>query len=217
MTDTLIAIITCGRNLEKRNAIRDTWMPWVKRLNSNVDVCFFMGNVSCPDFSVGDIVQLDCPDDYEHLPTKTLALVVYAAKRYSRIIKVDDDTYLLPTHGAVENLSSAMCVGSARRCPPWNDRIDYAQGGCYSLGEDGMSAVILNVSLFDTGMEDATVGRALHAHGIPLTHSNRIKTDFRHGVPAPGNDIIAAHKVTPDIMHQIHRNLELHLASEAAK
>jgi len=43
---TFVAVMTCARYLDRRNAVRDTWMPWVQKLKPGVDVKFFSGMVS---------------------------------------------------------------------------------------------------------------------------------------------------------------------------
>lgn len=200
MNRTLIAVMTCALYPQRRAAVRETWMSTPI---PGVDIRFFAGNVPIDE---ADVTRLWCPDDYYSLPLKTHALVVEALKAgYSQMIKVDDDTYLrLPD--AVAVLTDGHCVGNVRREPPHNLRISYPQGGCYSLSPRAMQAVITHSDYFTTGqLEDAMIGKALAAEQIPLKHSDRIKTHYQHGQPAPGNDIIAAHHVSPAVMRDIHR------------
>jgi hypothetical protein len=206
MHKILIAITSCPRYLDRRNACRDSWASWVTKLNpAGVDVRFFTGQEPCPaDDLVGDIIHLPCGDSYEGLPKKTQELVKWAlAHRYERLIKCDDDTFLSPMPEYLAELTKADCVGSLRVGPSWNSGIAYPQGGAYSLSLKAMRAVISQPQLFTTGIEDGAVGKALHCSGIQLSHCDRIKTDYRHGVPMPSNDIISAHKVTPQLMADI--------------
>ena len=48
MKRILIAVLTCSRYLDRRNAIRDSWMGWVKKLNMNVEIKFFSGSRTAP-------------------------------------------------------------------------------------------------------------------------------------------------------------------------
>jgi GT2 family glycosyltransferase len=202
----LIAVLTCSRYLDRRNAVRDSWMSWVRKLNDNLDVKFFSGTDPCPaDDMIGDIVHLSCPDDYEHLPYKTFELCKYAlANRYDNLIKVDDDTFLMPMPDYLAELTSVPCMASMRIDPPHNDRIKYPQGGCYSLDKRAMLAVVKQPLLFrQTGLEDALVGKALFSMGVPQIHSERIKTDHRLGFPSLDNDIISTHACSPDALREI--------------
>lgn len=198
---TLIAVMSCARYPDRRAAVRGTWMSLQR--DPNVDVLFFVG-LGSSAFEP-DVIHLLCHDDWNHLPQKTYAMVLYALERnYTRLIKVDDDTYLrLPD--ALTVLGAGDCVGSRRENPPHNELTPYPQGGCYSLSRRAMQAVVDEPGFFSgTGLEDGAVGKALHCRGIGITHTDRIKTDYRLGQPAPGNDIVAAHHVSPAVMRAIH-------------
>jgi hypothetical protein len=208
---TLIAVLTCARYLDRRNAVRDTWMPWVTKLNADVDVKFFSGKEPClADDSCGDIVHLYCPDTYDELPQKTLKLIEYTlAHGYDRLIKVDDDTFFAPLPEYFLAFEHDY-AGNVRQRPPHNDFVDYAQGGCYTLSRVAMEAVLAQ-GLPKTGLEDGNVGKALKAAGILPKMIDRCKTDYRHGQPRMGNDIISAHSMTPQIMHDIFDGVHLGL------
>lgn len=212
---TLIAIMTCPRYLDRRNAVRDTWMPFVERLNTDVDVKFFTGKEPClVDDGAGDIIHLDCPDTYDLLPQKTHALVTHAFKNgYDRLIKVDDDTYLMPLPEFIAELTKHQYFGSVRFNPGvYNDNVNYAQGGCYVLDRFAMQAIVLQKDLFQApGIEDGRVAKALSVIGIFPTHSDRIKTVYQHGIPRADNDIISAHAAPPDKMREIHDQNTLRL------
>jgi hypothetical protein len=197
---TLLAVMSCALYPERRAAVRETW--GASPLPLGVDLRFFVGVHA---LYANGTTPLPCPDDYASLPQKTYAIVRYALERnYERLIKVDDDTFLrLPE--ALELLAGADCVSHRRDNPPHNQFIAYPQGGCYSLSRHAMVAVLASPDLFTTGLEDAAVGRALQRHGIMLTHSERIKTDYRLGQPSKDNDIVSAHHATPAVMRDLYR------------
>ena len=62
---------------------------------------------------------------------------------------------------------------------------------------------VLEHGLPKTGLEDGNVGKALKAAGILPAGNDRIKSHYQHGIPKMGNDIIAAHTCTPQILHDI--------------
>lgn len=201
----LVAVLTCARYLDRRNACRDTWFPWVERLNENVTAKFFAGNVPClADDDVGDITHLYCSDGYQELPQKTLRLVEYAvANNFDFLVKADDDTFLMPLPEYLAALTAHDYVGNVRQHAPHNDNVDYAQGGLYCLSRVAMEAVLKH-GLPAIGLEDGNVGKALKAAGIlPVNLPERVKTDYRHGTPAIGNDVISAHSCTAQILHEI--------------
>jgi hypothetical protein len=196
---TLIAITTCTNNEERRVAVSATWMQLVP---DSVDAAFLTGR----DYGVsqfGDgLTHLDCPDTYRELPQKTLAIVRYAVDHdYELLIKVDDDTFLMPRPDYIAEFAKHDyfgCVGQR----------GYCQGGCYSLSHKAMHAVLKHADLFTTGLEDATVGRALHAEGISPTHTDRIKVSHARGFPRLNNDIISAHYCSPATLRNIFRNCD---------
>lgn len=186
---TLIAITTCARYSERRAAIRETWLPLVK----DADVCFVSG------VPIPDVVCLNVPDSYAELPQKTYATVCYAVDHgYDVLVKVDDDTFLLPY---VAEFAKQDCLCHVR--PSKNDNPCYPQGGCYSLSHRSMRAVLAHPELFTVGPEDLAVGQALAAEGISLAHTERIKTTVVFGHPAPWNNILAAHCCQPREMRRI--------------
>ncbi len=93
--DTLLCLYSCRAHLETRVAtIRQTWAPLLARMG--VPFLVFVGGGD--GTRGGDVVALDCPDDYEGLPQKTLAMMrwVYDNTRFSHLVKVDDDCLLDP-------------------------------------------------------------------------------------------------------------------------
>lgn len=189
---TLIAITTCAENQERQRAICETWL---RLLPDGEDARFISGR----DSGLG-IVSLDCPDSYRELPQKTLATVRYAVEHdYELLIKVDDDTFLMPRPEYLAEFGKHDYFGSV-------GRRSYCQGGCYSLGRRAMNAVLKHPEMFSIGMEDAAVGRALHAEGIAPTHTERIKVSHACGFPRPNNDIISAHYCSPATLHNIFRH-----------
>jgi len=41
----LVACLTCPKYLDRRQAVRDTWAPWVEKLNPDVTFKFFTGTI----------------------------------------------------------------------------------------------------------------------------------------------------------------------------
>lgn len=91
--DTMVTIISCRKYLETRKPlIASTYVARLKELGISY-VYVVGGDRTHLD---GDVLQLDCPDDYESLPEKVLAAVewVHRNTRHAFMFKIDDDCFL---------------------------------------------------------------------------------------------------------------------------
>lgn len=115
-------------------AVRDTWANDVKA-QPNMDLKFFYGEggTRTPE---ADEVFLKCPDDYEHLPHKTIAAVKWALDNgYDYILKCDSDSYLWPDRLAQEIAEFTGDYGGYQHG-------SVCSGGCgYILSRRAMEAV----------------------------------------------------------------------------
>jgi hypothetical protein len=199
---TLIAVTSCAKHAGRRAAVRETWVPHIR----DADVRFFVGS-GCSAGCAGDCIVLDCPDSYECLPQKTYRLIEYAESHgYTRLIKVDDDTFLSPRYVS-ELIGDHDCLAWVRHGAR-NAGIRYPQGGCYSLSRRAMLAVLKHPEMFRTGLEDGSVGRALQAEGIKLTHTDRVRPVRAMGHPKPDNTFISGHGFKPRDMRRIFNALK---------
>lgn len=179
---TLITIFTCPKYAERRTAVSETWLTLVP---NDVDTRF-----------------ADDPCSYAELPQKTYQTVRYAVDHgYDTLIKTDDDTFLMPLPAYLAEFAKHDCLCHVR--PAKNGNPAYPQGGCYGLSRRAMQAVMAHPELFTVGPEDLAVGQALATEGIPLTHTERIKSTVVFGHPAPWNNIIAGHCCPPREMRRI--------------
>ena len=183
-------------------AVRDTW--WNNN-HPNITKKFFYGTV--PGFKyqpLDDEVVLPVPDDYAHLPKKTMAICKWSLQNgFDYILKVDDDTYVYPDRAAVEVQSQS---------------IDFAghinggacSGGCgYYLSRRAMEAVVRN-PINSHWAEDVTVGMIMKAaHIAPIELPMHIPGYSDHWYMPNGFDpskintgIVCAHAVQPEIMRE---------------
>lgn len=90
---TLIAVVSAHTRKHWRDAIRNTWLPFVPK--EKADVRFFVGRG--PQLTLPDEVLLDCEDGYSGLPEKIRAIARWALDRgYDYVLKCDDDVVLRP-------------------------------------------------------------------------------------------------------------------------
>lgn len=75
-------------------ALRDTWLRDVAAFPF-VDYKLFFGVPHGGRPALEDEIYLNCPDDYEHLPHKTIALCKWAYEHgYEWVFKADDDSFV---------------------------------------------------------------------------------------------------------------------------
>jgi hypothetical protein len=83
-----------GKN-DRIEAVRETWAKDIEPFKEHVTLKFFYGkpDSGVPRELLEDEVLLPCPDDYEHLPHKTIEIARYAVREnYDFVFKCDDDT-----------------------------------------------------------------------------------------------------------------------------
>lgn len=91
--DTIVTIISCRKYIDERGpAIIDTWARKLQALG--IPYVFVIGGEEI--VLQGDVLQLDCPDDYEHLPEKVLATIRWVQENtnFGFMLKIDDDCFL---------------------------------------------------------------------------------------------------------------------------
>jgi hypothetical protein len=144
-------------------ALRDTWLKDIVPFNVHLEYKLFYGQPHTRP-ALPDEVYLSCPDDYEHLPDKTVAICRWAAEqdKYDYIFKCDDDTGVY-----VDRLVQELMT----------NRFDYAgythsnicTGGTgYWLSRRAYKEIARN-GLQDHWAEDVTVGKIMsHANIYPL-------------------------------------------------
>lgn len=89
----IIAILTCEKNKDRLEAVRETW---VKDFTDNSKVFYVFARPGGNTELTGNILYLDCPESYEEGPRKVVALYNFLIKNFDfdYIYKCDDDTYV---------------------------------------------------------------------------------------------------------------------------
>jgi GR25 family glycosyltransferase involved in LPS biosynthesis len=199
----LIGICSATGMKERRDAVRKTWFPDDK---NGIRACFFVGSVENAE---ADVVALDVPDDYKHLPAKVRAFYRYALEHFEFdwLFKCDDDTYvhierlreLAGTHDLVGNefLKSSK---------------PFASGGAgYLLSRRAVELLAKDDTLPTKGPEDVILTGRVLAEGLTWKATSRLCWNAKR-IPQPSNDVITCHWINPDKMtmiHQIVKSVEL--------
>jgi hypothetical protein len=117
-----IGIHISGSGNPRIDAVRDTWWKDIESFKAHVTGRFFYGAGPVEHLYKPDEVGLAVPDDYEHLPHKTIAICQWALENdFDYLFKCDDDTAVYIDHLIAEVLSQrfdyagfengAVCTG----------------------------------------------------------------------------------------------------------
>nr|WP_229583455.1 glycosyltransferase family 2 protein [Paracoccus sp. S-4012] len=112
--------MTCERYLDDRAAaVRKSYVTRLQELG--IPYVFVVGGGD--GAQAGDVVRLDCPDDYEHLPQKTLKAVEWVHRNtpHAFMLKIDDDCFL--------NVDEFLFSRSYRKFDYYGRRIHRPIGG----------------------------------------------------------------------------------------
>lgn len=228
----IILILSAPDNVEKRAAVRETW---VKFLGTDFLHLFIIGSKDISSAqrsqivkehkSFGDILLVPVVDAYGNLSLKVLRSFqeVNSVYDFTYLIKTDDDTFL-----NIQELKKALRLtpkqflywgyfsGNARvyRRGKWKelnwflcDRyLPYALGGAYILTKDLVDFIAKNGDNFRLyRSEDVTVGTWLAPLNVFRMHDTRFDTGtFTRGCQ---DDVIAVHDKSPDQLRIYHRRL----------
>lgn len=205
----LIAVVSCVRDKEGHQAIRDTWAK-----HSPVDVRFFVGR-GCVA-SEDDETSLDVPDDWNGLPQKVQAVCRWAQSRdYDFIFKTDTDSYVsIPRllESNFEKYHYSGCCGEQENVYP--DACFPANGGGYWLSRRAFEYLAENMNLgLGRNCEDWCVFLSLmKGAGIFVHHDLR----YRANRPQPGqapsayNDFIILHDAGQHSLRNPGKMIEAH-------
>jgi hypothetical protein len=183
-------------------AVRETWAKDVAAF-PNVTLKFFYGKPAdgYPREPLADEIFLNCADDYEHLPQKTIAICQWALTQdYAFIFKADDDSYVW-----VDRLIRELVENPPFDYAGYLNGMSASGGPGYWLSRRGAEIV---TKFSPRGWaEDQMVGQALNAANIaPVMLPNHRPGFAGHyfdlsNIPS---DAVCIHAVRPEGMYQLH-------------
>ena len=148
---------------DRIQALRDTWLKDVAKFPNATYKLFYGEGASRQPGS--DEVFLSIPDDYAHLPHKTIAICRYAKENdYDFVAKFDDDSFVWVDRLIHEILSSQWDYGGYL-----NGRVA-AGGPGYILSRRAFTIIADDCNSNSHWAEDCTVGKCLFYHNIQPVH-----------------------------------------------
>lgn len=185
---------------EQRRACRLAWLN--KLMPANVQAVMVVGR-GLP--VVEPLVrQLEVDDDFWHLPAKMKAAFkeVLRSSDFDWLVKCDDDSFMhlerLVQYVAQLPVGSRDIYGA-----PTRRRDCVCGGGGYVIHRDTVAAIAADSALPDCGREDVEVCKAVMRAGGKVIAEPRFNATASPS-PAPGNDLISCHHLTPADMLRIH-------------
>ena len=90
----VLGILSSRKTARRAEAVRRTWLA--QPLPPSVEAYFLVGDPGRPSRIEGDVLLLDCGDEYEDLVYKVRAFLRFVAEQRSgaMVFKCDDDTYV---------------------------------------------------------------------------------------------------------------------------
>jgi len=212
----LIALLSCWKHRERRDAQRDTWIRDLVYIPRGVEYRFFLGRNSGMEWIRDDETALDCPDDYVSLSQKTKAVMRWIDERgYDFVFKADDDTYIVPARLLASGFEAFDYSGSLEENGPNShcpfEVIPWAQGGA-GYWTSARAVKILAEHMIDLKhAEDAATGRTLAKFDIRGVHDPRYQPQItRREREFPGTTAITFHKVAPGEMRELQLKIPIH-------
>lgn len=207
----LVAIKTCWKYRQRREAQRLTWLPELSSWAT--DHLFIAGqqprNGLTPFMSDEKyVLSIQSDDDFSHIAPKVKAACqTMLAKAYDLLVVLDDDTYVVPSRLidlCRDHYDEEADVTAYFRTDP----IHYPQGSAYILSKRAAGILLRRaVSLDKKGPDDIIVGQTLIESGqlLKAKHTNRLHPGPERTVtPLKSNDIVTTHKCLPREMIAAH-------------
>jgi hypothetical protein len=199
-----IAIMSCVKNAERREAVRRTW---VKDIPFGIDYFFFVGHVG-----VSDAISLPCGDAYEDCAFKQIEMIKFV-KDYDYVFFCDDDTYVVIDRLMLCGFEAHDYMGCP--CMLYEECVAAHGGAGFWMSKKAMVAA-LDVGLdhpkfIKTQFSDQAVGRLLRIAGIKLKADMRFHLGKYVGnrgvcvlVPNRFNRYITTHFISPAKADQVY-------------
>jgi hypothetical protein len=194
----VVAICSCGKNRERRDAVRQTWLS---RPAPGVKCVFFVGR-GAEITGEDDVLVVDADDSYDYLPQKVRAAFASILSTYDCdwIFKCDDDTYVaLDRLQAIITRADAGLIGDVSL----DNRGSPSGGAGYFLSAETAAKIVADKESRDVGPEDILIGRQAARLGARMVASPALCKD-RSRLPSADNQLASCHWCDPSHLRIIH-------------
>lgn len=210
----LVAIKTCWKYRQRREAQRLTWLPQLA--DWATDHQYFAGRPAMtPTQSIQSAVGdekyvypvMKCDDTFGCIGPKVKAACWWAmTKNYDLTVILDDDTYVVPER-LIEMCRVHFDEGRDVTAYFRTDPIHYPHGSAYILSRRATGILAVSDALLEKGPDDIIVGQVLLASRqlLKVHHTNQLHPGPQVITPPlKNNDIVTAHKCLPHDMIAAH-------------
>lgn len=201
-TNVKLAIKSCHRFPERRQAQRDTWLR-----EFDEDFFFVVGGVALDE---PDILHArGCSDEFANIAPKVLVAIRYALdENVTNLCIADDDTYIQPARLMNSGFEKFDYVGWVRTGGySATTNTPYIQGSCFWLSERSMHFIVAQADkMCNNVIDDGAVGACL-VDNVPFTHDWRYEPGpypQLSRIPQAENTVISCHKCGPKVMREVH-------------
>lgn len=207
--ELLVYILSSPANLDKRNAIRETWLSGIA---SDIQGYFVIGTsgiapqtrrrLDDEQEDYADLVLLDMQDSYDRLAEKVLRMMEHAESKFSNpalFMKCDDDTFvntkLMKQEIRGKRYKNPLIYwgyfnGNAPifKKGKWAEAeyklcdryIPYAMGGGYVIGWHVLKHIVSIGSMLELyKSEDVSLGTWLAGAKVTRIHDERFDTEYK--------------------------------------
>lgn len=212
-----VAIKSCWKNKERRDAVRSTWLLdidggdwdyhfWLgyhewRRPDTNFPYASRISNIyGEPDLKISPIA-----DDFKHIAHKVhlAAKHAYSNPAFTHMVVCDDDTYLRPERVNLLAAEAGAVGADIVACVRDNPR--YPQGSLYIVNRQGMYALATDKHMLTSGPDDVIAGNVLSRARLQFGHISTIEPGpLYEESPMTNNRIVSAHKCDALRMHVAH-------------
>lgn len=193
----VVAICSCGKNRNRREAVRQTWLS---RPAAGVKCVFFVGRGADVSGET-DVLVVDADDSYDYLPQKVRAAFasILGSHDCDWIFKCDDDTYV-----ALERLQAVTTVDADLIGDISLDNRGSPSGGAgYFLSAELAARIVADRESREVGAEDILIGRQAARLGARMVSSPALCKD-RSRLPSADNQLASCHWCDPSHLKIIH-------------
>ena len=214
MDKVLIAVKSCWRYRDRRDACRKTWVPVARRWAT---VRFYVGMhapqapfaAPCSSlYGEQDVFSFPLHDDFKNIAPKIRRIMLDAVlDGFNKVVVVDDDTYIVSERlqKEIESTEGSEYIGLLRTGPNGYGDKPYMQGSCYIINSKAIALLASDKQFLVDGIpDDVAVGLVLLDKVISVNLPRRFWVGPIAKFIGRDDDFVSTHKCNPEQMLACH-------------